>query len=138
MKCSDHELKCEALSNKTADFGISVRFLQTLQNQKNKYKANHNMLIYQLKVNAYSWSIIGGGTDLYVRLWLYSLDMGIPSWRNWENKLSKLYWVVNESWFVPVTPFFQNNPPRPGPSCSEPVINLTDWPAVAVLAVTVV
>lgn len=82
MKCSDHELKCEALSNKTADFGISVRFLQTLQDQKNKYKANHNMLIYQLKVNAYSWSIIGGGTDLYVRLWLYPLDMGIPSWRN--------------------------------------------------------
>lgn len=37
-----------------------------------------------------------------------------------------------------VTPFFQNNPPRPGPSCSEPVINLTDWPAVAVLAVKVV
>lgn len=106
MKCSDHELKCEALSNKTADFGISVRFLQTLQNQKNKYKANHNMLIYQLKVNAYSWSIIRGGTDLYVRLWLYSLDMGIPSWRNWENKLSKLYWVVNESSFVPVTFFF--------------------------------
>ena len=29
--------------------------------------------------------------------------------------------------------FFQNNPPRPGPSCSEPVINLTDWQAVAVL-----
>ena len=29
--------------------------------------------------------------------------------------------------------FFQNNPPRPGPSCSEPVINLTDCPAVAVL-----